>query len=61
MTRGRIKETPMTAVEEAQRKLDATRAQRVWAGRQKDFALEQSLARESYRCWVELELLKCEA
>jgi hypothetical protein len=48
----------MTELEIAERMLAATRAQRRWAGRQKDFALELSLMRESYECWKRVEELK---
>ena len=48
----------MTELEEAELYLRRARAQRQWAARQNDYELEQALARESHRCWVEVELLK---
>jgi hypothetical protein len=48
----------MTELEEAELRLRRARAQRQWAARQNDYELEQALARESHRCWVEVELLK---
>jgi hypothetical protein len=48
----------MTELEEAELRLRRARAQRQWAARQNDYELEQALARESHRCWVEVELSK---
>jgi hypothetical protein len=48
----------MTELEEAELRLRRARAQRQWAARQNDYELEQELARESHRCWVEVEGLK---
>jgi hypothetical protein len=48
----------MTELEEAELRLRRARAQRQWAARQNDYELEQALARESHRCWVEVEQLK---
>jgi hypothetical protein len=48
----------MTELEEAELRLRRARAQRRWAARQNDYELEQALARESDRCWVEVERLK---
>jgi hypothetical protein len=47
----------MTELEIAQRKLEMTRAQRCWAGRRNDVELEQFLAKESHKCWVEVQTL----
>jgi hypothetical protein len=51
----------MTELEEAELRLRRARAQRQWAARQNNYELEQALARESHRCWVEVELLKARA
>jgi hypothetical protein len=51
----------MTELEEAELRLRRARAQRRWAARQNDYELEQVLASESHRCWVEVELLKVRA
>ncbi len=51
----------MTELEEAELRLRRARAQRQWAARQDDYELEQALAHESHRCWVEVELLKARA
>ena len=51
----------MTELEEAELRLRRARAQRQWAARQNDYELEQALARESHRCWIEVELLKARA
>jgi hypothetical protein len=36
------------------------RAQRQWAAKQNNYELEEALARESHRCWVEVEQLKAQ-
>jgi len=45
-------------IQEAELKLQATRAERCWASRRGDWELEKLLRDESYKCWVGLELLK---
>jgi hypothetical protein len=50
----------MTELEEAELRLRRASAQRQWAARQNDYELEEALARESHRCWVEVERLKAE-
>jgi hypothetical protein len=44
----------MTVLEIAQQKLDVSRERRRQAGRDHDYDLEQKLAAESYRCWIEV-------
>jgi hypothetical protein len=51
----------MTELEEAELRLRRASAQRQWAARQNDYQLEETLARESHRCWVEVERLKAQA
>ena len=48
----------MTELEEAELRLRRARAQRQWSARQNEYELEEALARESDRCWVEVEQLK---
>jgi hypothetical protein len=50
----------MTELEEAELQLRRARAQRQWAARQNDYELEEALAHESHRCWVEVERLKAQ-
>jgi hypothetical protein len=51
----------MTELEEAELRLRRASAQRQRAARQNDYRLEETLARESHRCWVEVERLKAQA
>jgi hypothetical protein len=51
----------MTELEEAELRLRRARAQRQWAARQNNYELEEALARESHRYWVEVEVLKARA
>jgi hypothetical protein len=51
-------EFEMSEIEEAQARLDKVRRQRIWAGQQRDFKLEQALATESYERWREYEQLR---
>jgi hypothetical protein len=52
--------TSETELEEAELRLRRARAQRQWAAKQNNYELEEALARESHRCWVEVEQLKAQ-